>query len=243
MVNIIFFPQIFRGSLPLIPIAQWNVSPDNMGKIKLLIAVIIIGIFIVSYKISKFKRNLNQGDQLYPSATGEIEAQNQISNTISSTFDAIENTYFTIRQPVAFASIFIWFGFIGAISFMEAWLKFRAPGITLPLGLGIGRLVFNALNKVEWALLFIIIIDLFPVIRKNIIQFPTLLVLVIILLMQTFWLLPVLDHRAELHITNQAVTSSNFHFVYVGLELIKISTLIIFGYILLKKNQFKNIIL
>ena len=36
-----------------------------------------------------------------------------------------------------------------AISFLETPLKFRAPGITLPLGLGIGRLVFRALNTVE----------------------------------------------------------------------------------------------
>lgn len=39
---------------------------------------------------------------------------------------------------------------------MEAWLKFRAPGITLPLGLGIGKLVFNALNKMGWLFLVII---------------------------------------------------------------------------------------
>jgi hypothetical protein len=35
---------------------------------------------------------------------------------------------------------FIWFGAIGAISFMEAPLKFTAPNITLALGLGIGRI-------------------------------------------------------------------------------------------------------
>ncbi len=34
-------------------------------------------------------------------------------------------------------------GAIVAISFLEAPLKFLAPGITIPLGLGIGRLVFR----------------------------------------------------------------------------------------------------
>ena len=38
------------------------------------------------------------------------------------------------------------------VSFLETPLKFRAPGITLPLGLGIGRLVFRALNTVELVL-------------------------------------------------------------------------------------------
>jgi hypothetical protein len=36
-----------------------------------------------------------------------------------------------------------------AISFMEAPLKFRAPDVTLRIGLGIGRLIFRALNNVE----------------------------------------------------------------------------------------------
>ena len=36
-----------------------------------------------------------------------------------------------------------------AISFLEAPLKFRAPGVTIPIGLGIGRMVFRALNLAE----------------------------------------------------------------------------------------------
>lgn len=45
-----------------------------------------------------------------------------------------------------------WIGMVGAISVIEAPLKFQAPGITIPLGLGIGRLVFTALNSVEGVL-------------------------------------------------------------------------------------------
>ncbi len=50
---------------------------------------------------------------------------------------------------VATAAIFIWLGMVLAISFLEAPLKFRARGVTLEIGLGIGRLVFRALNSVE----------------------------------------------------------------------------------------------
>lgn len=46
----------------------------------------------------------------------------------------------------------LWLGLIIGISFIEAPLKFTAPGITIPLGLGIGRLVFFAMNIVEIAL-------------------------------------------------------------------------------------------
>jgi len=50
---------------------------------------------------------------------------------------------------VAVAATFVWLGMVLAISFLEAPLKFRAPGVTLPIGLGIGRLVFRALNTAE----------------------------------------------------------------------------------------------
>ena len=44
------------------------------------------------------------------------------------------------EQGVAVAVPFGWLGMVLAISFLETPLRFRAPGITLPLGLGIGRL-------------------------------------------------------------------------------------------------------
>ncbi|WP_373865557.1 MULTISPECIES: hypothetical protein [Pseudonocardia] len=51
------------------------------------------------------------------------------------------------------AATWVWVGMVLAISFIEAPLKFRAPGITTVLGLGIGRLVFRALNIAELVLL------------------------------------------------------------------------------------------
>lgn len=44
---------------------------------------------------------------------------------------------------------FTWLGMVLAISFLEAPLKFRAPDVTVRIGLGIGRIVFRALNVVE----------------------------------------------------------------------------------------------
>ena len=52
---------------------------------------------------------------------------------------------------VAVAVVFVWLGMVLAISFLEAPLKFRAPGVTVPIGPGIGRLVFRALNSFEVA--------------------------------------------------------------------------------------------
>lgn len=141
------------------------------------------------------------------------------------------------KYPLAIAATFLWIGFVGAISFMEAWLKFRAPGISLELGLGIGRIVFNALNKVEWVMVILIFISLLlnkveltkP--KNTLILIPTL-----ILILQTFWLLPTLDARAELYIQNLPVPPSKIHFVYIGAELVKVIFLFAFGIQLFKQK-------
>ncbi len=61
-------------------------------------------------------------------------------------------------SAVAVAAIFTWLGMVAAISFIEAPLKFRAPGVTLQIGLGIGRLVFRALNIAEAILAVAIVV-------------------------------------------------------------------------------------
>ena len=63
-------------------------------------------------------------------------------------------------QIIGAAAAFVWLGMVLAISFLETPLKFRAPGITVPLGLSIGRLVFRALNTVEIVLAIALIIAL-----------------------------------------------------------------------------------
>ena len=52
-------------------------------------------------------------------------------------------------RAVEVAAVFVWLGMVLAISFLEAPLKFRAPNVTLQIGLGIGRLVSRALNTLR----------------------------------------------------------------------------------------------
>lgn len=131
---------------------------------------------------------------------------------------------------------FIWVGFVCAISFMESWLKFQAPGITVPLGLGIGRLVFNALNKTEW--FFAVLIGINLIVSKHTLKQASTIFFalpIVLLLLQTFWLLPALDTRAELVINGATSEPSTLHWWFVGLEIIKVGFLFIFGFIHLKK--------
>jgi hypothetical protein len=140
-----------------------------------------------------------------------------------------------VKYQVAIGAVFIWIGFIGAISFMEAWLKFRAPGVTLPLGLGIGRLVFGMLHKVELIISIVIIISIiYAGLNSSILIYLPLLFAFSIVLIQGFWLLPVLDTRADMLIQGQEVPPSNLHFVFIGAEVIKTICLLFFGINLLK---------
>ncbi|GAA4275622.1 hypothetical protein [Aquimarina mytili] len=139
----------------------------------------------------------------------------------------------------AIATIFIWIGCVCAISFMEAWLKFQAHGITTKLGLGIGQLVFYALNKVEIACAVLVSICLFAskITSKWFLGWPLLLLPLFILGLQSSWLLPALDHRADAIISGQELPKSRLHLWYVILEIVKVISLFISG---MKLFRIKN---
>lgn len=145
---------------------------------------------------------------------------------------------YIFKHPILLISIFFWLGFVLAISFMEAWLKFRAPGVTLPIGLSIGRLIFSVLNKIEWVFIILIISHYF-LFRSSFQNFQVVIILslLMVLILQTFWLLPKLDARAELHIQGAIVKRSFLHLYYVIGEVLKV-----FGLSLLLIKQFKPLL-
>lgn len=134
------------------------------------------------------------------------------------------------KAPLVIASIYLWIGFVTAISFMEAWLKFRAPGVTIPVGLGIGRLVFNALNKAEWVFAIAVLAGLL-ISKQNLLTISNILFYlpVILLIIQTIWLLPALDIRAEMRMKSMEIPPSFLHIYYVVMEIIKVVCLFLFG--------------
>ena len=134
------------------------------------------------------------------------------------------------QMPVirGIAAIF-WLGFFMAISFMEAPLKFTAPGITIAQGLQIGRLVFGALNKCEWVLLLIVLCTCLFSRPRALLMFCTIVVCVI-LLAETFWLLPVLDARAIQYISGHQQQDTDMHWWYIIFEVLKVPALFIIGW-------------
>ncbi len=124
---------------------------------------------------------------------------------------------------------FIWFGLLGGISFLETPLKFRAPNITLPLGLGIGRVVFQTLNKIEIVLMILMLMTFVKTKPKVKLAHFSLSVIAFLLFSQTVWLLPVLDARAIEVINGNTVPDSNAHLIYIVFDVIKFVLLFALG--------------
>ena len=124
---------------------------------------------------------------------------------------------------------FVWFGLLGGIAFLEAPLKFRAPNVTLALGLGIGRLVFFWLNKIEIGLAVLLLISFF--VEKPKAKFPLAAfgIISVLLILETVWLLPVLDARAVEVIGGTAAPRSNAHFIYIAFDAAKFILLFALG--------------
>lgn len=128
------------------------------------------------------------------------------------------------ENKIIIATLFIWVGFLISISFLESWLKFQAEGVTLKIGVSIGRLVFEMLNKAEIIFSMVLIGGyIFKKLRNEKIgnELKCLYLPVSIVLFQTLYLLPILDSRALMIMKNINPPTSNIHILYVLLLVMR----------------------
>ncbi|MEH0421202.1 hypothetical protein [Streptomyces sp. B21-083] len=137
-----------------------------------------------------------------------------------------------LSAAVAGAATFVWLGMVLAISFLEAPLKFRAPGVTIPIGLGIGRLVFRALNLVEAALAGAVIISAVVGSAPGVVTVLTLVVS-LLLLGQLAVIRPRLNRRSDRVLAGEDLPRSRGHLSYVAAEIAKVVALLCLGVSLL----------
>lgn len=135
----------------------------------------------------------------------------------------------------ATAAVFVWLGMVLAISFLEAPLKFRAPGVTIQIGLGIGRLVFRALNICEVVLAAL---ALGALVLGHASTGPLVAVGVAVAALgaQVVVVRPALTRRSDAVLADPAAAAagrSHAHLAYVGFELIKVVALLVGGILLL----------
>jgi hypothetical protein len=138
----------------------------------------------------------------------------------------------SVARAVAVAVVFVWLGMVLAISFLEAPLKFRAPNVTLQIGLGIGRLVFRALNTVEVVLAIVVLVATMaspPSAGTTV----ALAIAFAVLALQIGAVRPRLNRRSDQVLAGLDAPRSRGHYVYIGLEVVKVLALAAGGILLL----------
>ena len=140
-----------------------------------------------------------------------------------------------MNAPLAAAAtavVFIWLGMVLAISFLETPLKFRAPGVDIPIGLGIGRIVFRALNRAEITLALVTLAAVVVGRPSSGVAALTVAILVI-LAGQLIAIRPQLNRRTDRVLAGHNLPRSTMHLYYVALEAAKVVALAALGVCLL----------
>ncbi len=118
----------------------------------------------------------------------------------------------------------LWAGMVLAISFLEAPLKFRAPGITTVLGLGIGRLVFAALERVQLVFAALLLVAA-AVLGPGAAVLAWLGAAVALLAVQVLVIRPPLSRRSDRVLAGEELPRSHGHYWYIAAEVAKLVAL------------------
>lgn len=120
--------------------------------------------------------------------------------------------------------IAVWFGIVAGVSCLATPVKFRAPSLSRPAALDVGRHTFHLLQRVErvlaWTALFTALAW-----RPVAPLWSGLPVLAVILAIQAFWLLPTLETRVEAALSGAPTPPSGHHRLYAALEGLKLIVL------------------
>lgn len=121
----------------------------------------------------------------------------------------------------------VWLGLVLGLSFIETPLKFLAPGITVPLGLGIGRLVFWALAIAGAALL--IVMTLLAIARPRVRRADGIVLagLWVILAVQSLAIRPALSARSDIIIAGGDPGPSSLHYLYIATDVVIVVLLVV----------------
>ena len=118
----------------------------------------------------------------------------------------------------------VWLSFLLAIDFFETPIRFSTINLSTGQAVSIGRILFHKLLRLEFIFL---VLGLFNAWRLRV---PSILLILVVygtlLVFQNFYLLPILDLRAEKLLANENLSPSWQHTLYVVLEIIKCSFLL-----------------
>lgn len=117
-------------------------------------------------------------------------------------------------------------GLVAGVSFIATPIKFRAASLTIPVALDVGHVTLHALNRIEWLLAALLAL-LVAHFRDRLGRIaPGLAILAIgLVILQSVWLLPMLDVRTEMVIQGQSLPPSPLHALFIAAETLKLLAL------------------
>lgn len=146
-----------------------------------------------------------------------------------------ERTILSIRVII----VIFWLGFFSSISFMEAPLKFTAPGLRMETGVAIGQIIFHALNKCELVFL-LALIGTFCIKRSVTKGWQGVVLVTAILFTETVWLLPALNDVAVRFMAGEPAGREYLHWLFILQETVKVPILLGIGWYNLKQIELIN---
>lgn len=134
-----------------------------------------------------------------------------------------------LARAVLPVACLLWAGIVVGISFIEAPAKFRAPTLTLPVALDVGRHVFAASHAVQIGLGVVVLAGLLAGGARRRARALVIVAALVILAVQVALIVPVLDARAAVYIAGGTPAGTSPHGFYVGLEVLKLLALMVAG--------------
>jgi hypothetical protein len=119
----------------------------------------------------------------------------------------------------------LWIGLLLGVSFLATLAKFKAPTLTRPVALDVGRHTFMWLARAEWMMAVLMGSALFIAGLPG----PSATAfagVVVVLLLSAFWIAPKLYARADAIIAGQTPAASPVHGIAILAEALKLVLLV-----------------
>jgi hypothetical protein len=129
--------------------------------------------------------------------------------------------------------VLLWAGVLFGVSFLATPAKFAAPTLSLGVAVDVGRYTFRILNHTEVLFAGGTAALLLAGATRRRAAIGACSFAVLAVLLETFWLLPVLDRRAQVVIEGGTLTASHLHEVYIALDAARFLALLLAAVLLL----------
>ena len=121
----------------------------------------------------------------------------------------------------------VWLGILGGLAFIETPLKFLAPGITVELALGIGRLVLTTADFISVGMLLVVtLLSIKPRLGRSV--WGTLAALWVVLIAQVAIIRPLLNARTDIVLAGGEAGESQLHTVYIATSFLLLVGIVVY---------------